>query len=419
MKRNRRKEKGMVLVWVALTGMVLILVVALAGDTAHVYLAGHQLQNAADAAALAGVWEVRDTDKAIAHDAARDVALENNAGRKTVQLADNYGNAAGGDIVIGFYDSGSGTFTPTLASPNAVQVHARRTSDSPAGALPLIFGPALNVNSSNVSRTATAVMGGPSVEAGLILLNRQDPSTGALIGSGSNVKINIPNGAIQINSDSDNGLHWTGNPTIVAEGLFIGGVQPDAEDILVGGVLGLNSPPVDDPLGWLPIPEKGPTQTPTGTQTELEPGYYNNNFPGNRNIKLKKGIYFIDGGIDLKGNNTIDATAGVMLFLNTGSIRMGGNTGMEINPTDIAPWTGVSIYQRRGNDATALLQGTPGGISTGTMYFPSALLEISGTPDSFGTQVIADKLRVQGDGQLNLNYDGRNPIQGHRIWLAR
>jgi hypothetical protein len=405
----------MALVWVALVGFALILFVAIAGDTAHVYLCGNQLQNAADASALAGVWEVRE-EAPLAHNRAIAVAAENRAGQMTVQLASNAGNAAGGDVVIGVYDSGADTFTPTFTQPNAVQVVARRTSGSPAGPLPLIFGPMAGVTNSNVSRTAIAVIGGPSVEAGLILLNRHAPGTAALTGTGSNVKINIPNGAIQINSDHADGVSWTGHPTIVAEAMYIGSNQPDAEDLLVGGELGVNSPPVEDPLGGLPPPPKPAPANPNANP--LQPGYYNNNWP-NRSVTLSPGIYWIDGGINMSGNRTINATAGVMLFFNTGSIRMGGNTGLTINPPTSGTYAGISIYQRRGNTAQAELQGTPGAVSTGTFYFPSARLEIAGNPTSFASQVIADTLHIQGNGQLNINYDGRNPVQGHRIWLAR
>src|SRR6478609_255814 len=67
------QRQGMALVWVALVGIVFVVFLALAADTARVYLARHQLQNGADAAALAGVYRVRN-DAPLAHDTARATA---------------------------------------------------------------------------------------------------------------------------------------------------------------------------------------------------------------------------------------------------------------------------------------------------------------------------------------------------------
>src|SRR6186713_1981430 len=79
-KYRAPQRQGMALVWVALTSIVFIVFLALAADTARVYLAAHQLQNAADAAALAGVYRVRHDPvggEYPAHRAAHDTALIN------------------------------------------------------------------------------------------------------------------------------------------------------------------------------------------------------------------------------------------------------------------------------------------------------------------------------------------------------
>jgi hypothetical protein len=421
------------LVWVAITGIVFVVFLALAADTARVYLAAHQLQNAADAAALAGVYRVRNDPLAggepAAHHAAVFTASNNRAGGgaaaggKAVQLAANPGNATGGDVVIGVYNSAGDTFTPTLTQPNAVKVVARRTAGSPGGALPLVFAKLAGVHSSNVSRAAIATMGGPSIGAGLILLNRHVPGSAALTGTGNQIKINIPNGSVQINSDDVEAVDWTGHPTINAQGVFVGGNQQDLVGAgIVTGIVSINAPPVEDPLGSLPPPPKpAPANNAPGNPTTLNPGYYNNNFPTNRSVTLNPGIYWIDGGIDVNANRTITATpaGGVMLYLNTGGINLGGTSSLTINPPTSGPYAGVSIYQARGNTSPSTLQGTPGSTSTGTLYFPSAKVTIAGNPTSFGSQLIADTLHVQGNGQLNINYNGNFPIQGHKIWLVK
>src|SRR5690349_19054629 len=57
-RRSYRNRRGIALIWFAILGMVLVGLAGLALDTGYVMLTGHQLQNAADAAALAGANSV-------------------------------------------------------------------------------------------------------------------------------------------------------------------------------------------------------------------------------------------------------------------------------------------------------------------------------------------------------------------------
>ncbi len=85
---RKNSRRGIAVVWVAILGLVFIAFVGLASDTAHVYLASHQLQNAADAAALAGAGKVK-LSAALAHEAAMLTAAANHANNQSVQLAPN------------------------------------------------------------------------------------------------------------------------------------------------------------------------------------------------------------------------------------------------------------------------------------------------------------------------------------------
>jgi Flp pilus assembly protein TadG len=405
----------MVIVWVALAGICFVVFLALAADTARVYLAAHQLQNGADAAALAGVYRVRNDPVQTAVKDAIDRTTDKNTvggdpsiGGGNIQLADS-------DIVIGVYSGG--TFTPTFASPNAVKVVARRTADSPGGALPLMFARLAGVNTSNVSRTAIATIGGPSIDAGLILLNRH--AADALHMNGSSGRINVVNAGVQVNSDSSSAVTGNGHPVINAQALYVGGNDPGAEAMLQGGVFSMFAPPVEDPLGGLPTPAVPPAGDPK--KNPLEPGLYNNNFPSKGTVRLKPGVYFIRGGISTIG--TIDARAtggqGVMLYFDTGSIDMRGSGTLLIDPPTSGPYAGVSIFQARGNTTTADFGGNPSDRSTGTFYFPNATVNLHGNPGTFASQLIADKLTTSGNVDLNITYNGGFPIQGHKIWLVQ
>jgi hypothetical protein len=74
-----RVQKGQVLVQVALMMVVLILFVGLAVDGGNVYSSRRRMQNAADAAALAGAWELCVGNPAIAQATAQDYAEQNGA----------------------------------------------------------------------------------------------------------------------------------------------------------------------------------------------------------------------------------------------------------------------------------------------------------------------------------------------------
>jgi Flp pilus assembly protein TadG len=166
---NRRRHRGIALVWIVITFVVLLGLVGLALDTARVLLAAHELQTAADAGALAGAAWVR-TDQSQARLAARTITAANTAEKVAITLPDNPTNDAAGYVVLGRFDRDTLTFTATTSGANAIKVIAARSS-SQNGELPLLFGPIFNASSSTVQRQAIAMVGG-GTGAGLIALNR-------------------------------------------------------------------------------------------------------------------------------------------------------------------------------------------------------------------------------------------------------
>src|SRR5690349_24300545 len=99
--RRLPARRGVTLVWAAIAIVMLIAFTALAVDWGYAYYTTQQLQNAADAAALAGAQRVW-----FSHDEARQRAMgmssENDTGGTMVLLDENASNNASGDIVVGF-----------------------------------------------------------------------------------------------------------------------------------------------------------------------------------------------------------------------------------------------------------------------------------------------------------------------------
>jgi Flp pilus assembly protein TadG len=180
---RERSEKGVVLVLVAVSMIVILGLAALVIDLGYLWLTKNQLHVAADAAALAGAANLSgtadDCTNTTARTAAQTFAAFHKAGSQTGQasltLAANTGNAADGDIVVGNFTRDREPGDPTKnfircgetdGTPvNAVKVRARRTDasttssqtgDNPPAAF---FGGIFGTPISNVGAFATAIGG--------------------------------------------------------------------------------------------------------------------------------------------------------------------------------------------------------------------------------------------------------------------
>lgn len=77
------------------------------------------------------------------------MAFANEVAGSPLQLDENPGNAAGGDIAVGVWDADAEIFTATTSEPNAVRVVGRRRPGSASGVVDLYFGPAFGVDASD------------------------------------------------------------------------------------------------------------------------------------------------------------------------------------------------------------------------------------------------------------------------------
>ena len=148
---RKLNEKGFAVVYIALMLVVLVAFVSLAVDMGYMFVAKGQLQNAADAGALAGVAKLSDT--VTARQSAKLFAEQNKAAGESVKVALNETNSADGDIVVGYWDKVTRTMSATVPTgkvANAVKVVARRTTETGTGIsaenkqVDLFFGQVLN-----------------------------------------------------------------------------------------------------------------------------------------------------------------------------------------------------------------------------------------------------------------------------------
>lgn len=428
-------RNGISLIWVILTFLIVIGLGGLMLDWGHVYLVGHQLQNAADAAALAGsryvAWDPNSATKIQARQKALEYAMSNNAAKTPVNLLLNTTNNAAGDIVIGRYISQTRTFIPTLSTPNAMKVVTRKDGTSNAR-LPLLFGRIFGFTERKLIQKYAIAKIYNATGAAVIALS--DTEIGIYFHG--NPEINIDNGGTVYSNTVNVSADFRGNPgTDVAEINLVGGYTVSGgyspEDLTYDGLpstLNTNVDPIEDPYANVPepplaavsptAPTDGSALKITGGTHVLQPGYY----PGGLvvtggEITLSPGIYQLGGattgstpkgGLDLNGG-VIQANE-VMFNIVGGTVNIRGNTQLTLTPPTSGTYTGISIFQKRGYDKDATINGGGGLDLMGVLYYPDNHVYVSGNGDTIGTRLVADTIEIAGTGAINIPYNGSPEI---------
>lgn len=160
-------EQGAVAAMTAIFLVVLLAMAAAAIDIGHALVAKNELQNTADAAALAGTralgviyegmtpaeqqaYTLTSGDRATIEAAVQTTAVANSAAGVPITI-----NAA--DIAIGTWNPTTRVHTPTVSQPKAVRVWARRDA-SANGAISTFLASVVGLTTVSVNAVATADM---------------------------------------------------------------------------------------------------------------------------------------------------------------------------------------------------------------------------------------------------------------------
>jgi Flp pilus assembly protein TadG len=164
---TRNTQKGAVTIFVAIGGVALFGMLAMAIDVGFMLTTKAELKNAADAGSASGTRELARiydglgnvdrknytltaADKARILTAANTYASQNSAAGVPITLSSN-------DLKYGVWDSSTGAVTAASKGVNAVQVIARRSADS-NGNVATIFGGILGADSFSANaRSAAAI----------------------------------------------------------------------------------------------------------------------------------------------------------------------------------------------------------------------------------------------------------------------
>jgi hypothetical protein len=431
----RRARRGGSAVYTVIVLLVLIGFTGLAIDWGYMTWTALKLQNAADAAALAGAEQIW-IGHSRARDAAVDIAAMNEAGRKPVTLNRNEDNEADGDVVLGIYDQANKTFTPSTdrMKANAVHVTARRKTGSEGGPLPLFFGPIFGKATAEVSRFAIAYAEGGPAFADIIALDPDDPSAFHLYGNGY-LDVGNGEGSVQVNSNNTTAnvggsLVQGTKVTFLAGDLYVVGTneergKPSLPDIHEGEEFqpdpyaDLDEPVVPNPP--LPTYAGKPKITGNGsTLTEFWPGYYPDGLEMNagNNVFLHPGVYVLGNDFKLNGDSTLTGYE-VMFYLDSGAIHDNGTGQVYLTPPPEGDYyQGLQFFQARDNTEAGEFNGdttwtgaqvddpdtevNESEIGAGGFYFPEAHIEFGGTGQLTFNGLIAKTIEIYGSGHVNV-----------------
>lgn len=443
-RRRRFIRRGISLVWITIILFVIAGMVGLAIDVGYVRVVSHQLQNAADAAALAAahdIWRTSQDEVPPALATALSIAGQNKAASIPVQLLSS-------DVIIGRYDA-TNPQQPIPADdewPNAVQVTARHATNSPHGPHALLFGPVFGVSTLDISRTAVAVKQHSPGQYPILFLNHNKPKSLQLGGS---MALRIDDGGIAVNSTAGNAVYIHGSSGLELDAEAIstmgsvqdrGGFEFDGrieqlDDFLADPLADLEEPdPIALGLTPEPAPDLSSGRTARITDATASPDGYHYLPDGiamnNGQLELSPGVYILGGqGLQVNGGTLIGH--GVMLYVKQGQIDLKGNGVIDITPPALAAedaaryfpaadtYHGISFWQSRDNTKTVSIHGNENTSLSGTLYFPGAEFYGRGCGDMLGNQLIADSGDIQGTGDITMHFRTPDDLFTHWSYLVR
>jgi Flp pilus assembly protein TadG len=392
MKRFLRNEKGSIAVLSGFILPIFLAVGAFAIDLSNLYYNRAKIQQAADAAALAAVLTLPNTNS-VATQALDLVALNTPPSFGRLSEAT--------DVAVGTWNATTKTFTATNISPNAVQVKTHRTV---ANGNPVLtyFGKFVGASLLEVNAIGTAVrFGGACVRV------LDSSATASFVASGSG-KVSL-DCALQINSSSTTAAQATGSSSINTSSTCVS-----------GGYTGNGWTPTPtsgcktlaDPLASVPEPA---APSCTVNNPTISSGTLNSNctYTGtvslSGSVTLQPGLLYFKGAtINVTGSTNISGT-GVTLFLDaTSSLSLTGNGTITLSAPTSGTYSGLLLFQSRSTPVSNTLTIWGNGTMSlnGTLYVPSATLNMGGNATLVETKVgyvIADKLTLSGSSDLKFN----------------
>ena len=423
MPRNRRrrlalgslrKDEGAVAILVSLFCVVMFVLAALIVDMGMAKVMRRNAQAAADAAALAAVnvlYANGATPDFTAAVAAIKQFASANVGTTTADWT-----ACAAATPLAYTPVGQSTCISfdSATSPTNVRVII------PPKRAPSFFGAVVGYRGVDVGAYAQAAVGsgsgGPAGCSFCIL--------GEMNHTAQNASIHVTNGNAWVNGTLDFGPQG-GIQTVGGTNYFEAASISNASNTSTPIVY--NAGPATDPLSFLSVPPSDMGTLSPAVKTDpctQGPGYYGGvSRGGSTSCTLVPGLYVFTEPLTLSGNATVTGT-GVTLFftcgaggllgscssdLQQGSLQAGGGGTIAISAPTTGPRTGLAVLYDRSDTSSFSVKGSSSGTQiTGTIYAPSARLDVSGSGcgASFQTQIVVSDFTGNGNPAcFNASYD--------------
>jgi len=423
-KKVARDQRGVIIVMFALLMPIMLGFIGLGVEVGYWFGKSRDLQAAADAAALAGAYEVyynrSSQTKTIADREAGNNGWDSTTGTSTVSNSQYNGTTP------------TGTYTTSYAADTAaVEVILTQTIDR------MFSGWFMN-NDLTLTAVAVATQSAGTATTCVLALGASNPSDAVKVTGSAN--ITMSGCSITTNSTDAEAFRVTGSSTLSVDCAYSAGGSDISATLTTTECSGIQenaiaaidpyadsvTEPVDSDFDNCgsdgsngdgnnyddPSPPADDTINP-GVYCDIN---YNNN---NKTLTMNAGNYYIDrGDFELQSNSaTLDASAGVTVILgdstgggNCGDVKITGAATLNITAPTTGNFAGIVFYRGPSCDASTSVELKGGSSSdiTGAIYMPTALLKYSGNSTLTGNcvQMIVDQVEFSGSGTIGTSCAG-------------
>ncbi|MBI2235298.1 MAG: hypothetical protein HYU57_10025 [Micavibrio aeruginosavorus] len=402
-----RNRDGAIMPMAALMIPVMLGMIGLGVDASGWMMNQRNLQNAADAAAIAAAWEI------------------------AYNYEDNYEEAGLREAENNGYDSSLEGSSLTLERETDEDGYERITANVQMRAK-MWFAPIVFDSDVTLATTAATAIVDPNGDFCILSL---DETAAAAISAVGTANIDANGCGLAVNSNSNTALDFTGSVVVDVGDVSIVGEDDVGPNVTFNYTSkNVYANPIPDPYDDLGIPDCSGCTTynnekVTTTQT-IQPGVYEGGLTisGNNTVTFEPGVYIIkDGDFKVTGGGALIGD-GVTFILtgssgaSVGNLNISGGREVNFSAPD-AGYTfggenlgGILIYQDRaatGSGSNSFL-GTAAINLDGVIYTPSRHLDFGGTNDTSSevcTKLIAETIKFHGTPGIGNDCSGNPDVR--------
>lgn len=391
-----RDERGQVIILISGALFTLLIVVGMVLDVGIILEEKRQLQNAVDAAALAGARAAVD-NPALAQAAAEEYLLLNG------------------------FDPADSSLTISV-NPN---YSADEVEVTVVAIIPTAFFTLAGIDSKTVTVRAVGEARPVRGAADYAFVALSETACQAFEKAGHS-ELTIVGGAILANSSCTPDALWAhGNGSITAEGTD----YYDEGAARVNGAVLLDPAPsavldrIADPLASLSAPSVDMSLDSAGTSSSpdvlrinspqtIRPGVYWGGIQASSDVILEPGIYVLAGG-GLRTTGAGSLTGNGVMIYNTdnpgvedcGQVLLAGSNDVALTGMTTGDYADITFWQDVDCDLAFRFSGGHSG-TAGVVYVPGAKFHLTGGGTLGSIQVFADTIEVSGNTDITMNFTG-------------